>query len=868
VLNARSNERAFLLPSPGEVKNTCYTLVVVATVATLAFAVSVRADRTDFRVNDDNAQVEHSHPRIAAAEGLGFAIVWSDLRNGQNDIFIQRFTPTGQPVGSNSRVNDDSALAHQSGPALAVDLAGKYSVVWQDYRNGVYPFDPGIFFQRYDTSLDPLGLNRNLTTERPDTLKENPDIDLSPWGTGVIVWADYRNRNWDIYGQLISSTGTLIGSNFKVNDDVGSTQQHAPRISTSSEGWFVVAWYDNRVGNDDIFAQRFDSAGQKLGANVRVNSDNTVSRQAFPDIAADGSGHFTVVWVDWRNGVYPANPDIFARRFDRLMQPLTADKKVNTDGSARAQREPSIAADRMGNVAIIWSDSAGSSWDIVGQMIDVDGVVREPNFRANLLGDSAQLQPDAALDGRYRYVTWADRRNGRYDVYASITKYNDPSLAATPATLSLRMDISDTGVSLPLVINHVGYNRIDYQISSSHAWLTTSPSTGSTPDTVTVSITPGQSYGTHYGSLTLIDLLRRDSSVTVPVRLDVTAPLLSLAVDTIRLQGTARGADTVQYRMVIGNAGSGRLSWNAGSDSSWIWLSRSSGDEADTVMIGALASLLDTGSYTAPIVFTSLEAVNSPETVAVMLELIPPGVDTITLGSTQCRMQAPFELPVTLTATSPIMGIYLPISFDPAWLRIDSVRRSPVVPAGMSLLTTCDTVSGTAVVALSGGADDAILSGTGQIATIFGTAQSREGITYLEAGQGDTLTPSVIHLNGTRYSVTVNAGEIAIGDQTDVAESPTEIPHKLILSQNHPNPFNAGTVIEFELPSPGQAKLEIFNVLGQKVAEPLTRSLTAGTHVTSWDGLTKNGRQAPSGIYFYRLQTPGGSLVRKMVLVK
>ncbi len=868
MLNAHYHEWAFLLPLSGEVKTSWYTFGLFAAVASLTMTASVRADRTDFRVNDDNASVEHSNPKIAVADGSGFAVVWSDQRNGQNDIFIQRYTLAGDPVGSNMRVNDDTGLAHQSGPALAVDLTGLYSVVWQDYRNGVYPFDPGIFFQRYDSALNPQESNHNLTTERPDTLKENPDIDLSSWGGGVLVWADYRNRNWDIYGQLISSSGTPIGTNFKVNDDVGSSQQHAPRISISSEGWFVVTWYDNRLGNDDIFAQRFDSSGRKLGVNARVNSDNTATRQAFPDVAADGSGHFTVVWVDWRNGTYPANPDIFARRFDRQMQPLTADKRVNADGTARAQREPAIAADRMGNVAIIWSDSTGTSWDIVGQMVDVDGVVREPNFRANAVGDSTQLQPDAALDGRYRYITWADRRNGRYDVYASITTYNDPSLAAEPATLSFNMDISDASVSLPLLINHTGYNRLDYQITSSHSWLTVSPASGTTPDTVTVSILPGQPYGTHYGSLTLIDVLRHDSSTAVPVRLDVTAPILSLAPDTIRLTGRAHGIDTVRHRMMVRNSGSGHLTWSASSSSAWLWLAESSGNEGDTAVIGAMTGLLDSGVHFAPLVFSSPEATNSPETVTVLLELIPQGADTAALGAAQCQMHESFESPVTFTASSAIRELRVPIAFDTGWIRVDSVQRHASLPAALSLSATIDSSTGLAVVSLSGGTTDTLPAGVTQIATIFGTAKAREGMTYLEAGHWDTLTPSAVHTDGAVYGINVSAGEITIGNQTDVKDDPTVTPRQFALFQNHPNPFNGGTVIEFELPSASHVRLEIFNVLGQQVAEPLNASRAAGKHRATWDGLFKNGRQAPSGIYFYRLQAAGGSLVRKMVLVK
>lgn len=834
----------------------------------MLIATPARADRTDFRVNDDNALVEHSHPRIAVAEGVGLAIAWSDFRNGQSDIFIQRYSIAGEPIGANRQVNDDTGLAHQSGPALGVDPSGTYSLIWQDYRDGAYPFDPAVYLQRFDTALESVGMNLKLTTERPDTLKGNPDLALGPDGAGVIVWADYRNRNWDIYGQLIASNGALIGANFRVNDDAGTFQQHAPRVSVSAEGWFVVSWYDNRFGNDDIFAQRFDTSGQRLGVNIRVNSDNSGTRQAFPDVAADGSGHFTVVWVDWRNGIYPANPDIYERRFDRSGQPLIADKKVNTDGTARAQREPTIAADRMGNVAIIWSDSTGSSWDIVGQMVDVDGVVREANFRANLSGDSAQLQPDAALDGRYRYVTWADRRNGRYDIYASITKYNDPSIMATPTTLNFTMDIGDPAISLPLVIEHIGYNPLSYRIASSDNWLTTSPSTGTTPDTVMVTVAPGQTCGTHFGTLMLVDILRQDSSTVIPVRLDVTAPILSIAPDTVRLNGTAHLADTVFHTMTVRNAGSGHLTWSAHADSSWLWLSRLSGSEGDAVIVGGLTETLDTGMHVAQLVIASPEASNTPETLIVLLSTLPLGADTVSLGSGQCQIQSPFELPVTLTASSPITTLRLPISFDSSWVQIDSARSAAGLPAGIAFSSVLDSATQLAVLTVTGGEFNTLPIGTTQIATVFGTARNREGITYLEAGYVDTLMPLAKHTNGIRSAVAVSAGEITIGNPTDAPESPGEVPRQLALSQNYPNPFNAGTVVEFELPTAGQVKLEIFNVLGQQVAVPVDGRYLAGRHRTEWDAVLKSGRPAPSGIYFYRLRTSTGTLVRKMVLVK
>jgi hypothetical protein len=189
------------------------------------------AQRSDFRVNSDGSTAEQNHPRIAVSGDGGFVIAWVDRRNSSADIYLQRFDAGGYPIGPNLIVNDDTGAAYQSEPAIAVDRTGLYSLVWRDYRNGSYPFGPEIFFQRYDTSLAPVDSNLTLSLNEPDSLKETPDIALSPWGGGMVVWADYRNRNWDIYGQLISSDGAMVGSNFKVNDDAGSAQLHAPRVA-------------------------------------------------------------------------------------------------------------------------------------------------------------------------------------------------------------------------------------------------------------------------------------------------------------------------------------------------------------------------------------------------------------------------------------------------------------------------------------------------------------------------------------------------------------------------------------------------------------------------------------------------------------
>ena len=283
--------------------------IVWSFLATFIYA----GERTDFKVNDDRTTTSQTDPDITVAPNGSFVICWVDRRNTTNDIYIQRFDSTGLPNGANQVVNDELTSAYQMEPAIASDYYGRYSVVWKDYRNGDYPFDPSMYFQRYDSALNRSGSNIDISTEQSNITRESPDIAVENNGDGIIVWADYRNNEWDIYGQRITAGGSLIGSNFLVND-ISSGQQHAPKVALSEQGWFVVSWYDNRSGNDDIYCQLFNATGVKIGSNIKISNDAGMSRQAFPDVATDGSGHFTVVWVDWRNGIYPSNPDIYSRK--------------------------------------------------------------------------------------------------------------------------------------------------------------------------------------------------------------------------------------------------------------------------------------------------------------------------------------------------------------------------------------------------------------------------------------------------------------------------------------------------------------------------------------------------------------------------
>lgn len=83
------------------------------------------------------------------------------------------------------------------------------------------------------------------------------------------------------------------------------------------------------------------------------------------------------------------------------------------------------------------------------------------------------------------------------------------------------------------------------------------------------------------------------------------------------------------------------------------------------------------------------------------------------------------------------------------------------------------------------------------------------------------------------------------------------------LNQNYPNPFNPVTKISFSLPVESKTLLVVYDISGREVMRLADGLLSAGVHEVNF-----NGASLSSGIYFYRLTTPGFTQSKKMVLIK
>lgn len=122
---------------------------------------------------------------------------------------------------------------------------------------------------------------------------------------------------------------------------------------------------------------------------------------------------------------------------------------------------------------------------------------------------------------------------------------------------------------------------------------------------------------------------------------------------------------------------------------------------------------------------------------------------------------------------------------------------------------------------------------------------------------------SMLSINSMQFKSTeANRFGITIRP-TSVNNEVIEKPKVFALEQNYPNPFNPSTTISYTLSESGVVNIGVYNLMGQRIATLVDEYKTAGTHNISW-----NEQGASSGMYYYRLESNGNAITRKMTLIK
>jgi hypothetical protein len=269
--------------------------------------------------------------------------------------------------------------------------------------------------------------NPSVNTQITNVTSWQPGAEIISDGSdgAIIVWADKRNGNEDIYAQRVDLNGNVLWTANGVAICTASDDQLLGTITTDGAGGAIIVWVDGRNGNWDIYAQRINANGVVQWTTDGVAITTLVASQDGPFITSDGAGGAIIVWEDGRNGP-PVNNnfDIYAQRINAggVVQWVADGVAICT--SANQQGYQSILGDGAGGAIILWSDyRSGSKWDLYAQRINVNGVVQwAANGVAVSTAAGEQLVPFLVSDGSGgAIIAWATTyENGTADGTADI----------------------------------------------------------------------------------------------------------------------------------------------------------------------------------------------------------------------------------------------------------------------------------------------------------------------------------------------------------------------------------------------------------------------------------------------------------------
>jgi len=332
-----------------------------------------------------------------------FLVVWEDARNGANlDIYGQRFAADGHLLGSNFALVIGEY--DQCSPSVFYDpVEGGYFLLWHDRHGGLYT----VFGQRLSSSGTPVGMPFHVSSSNTGQqwIPRAAHNDVA--NEFLVVWEDMTTS--DIVGQRVTSRGYPIGEAIVISTRPES--QWAPPVVAfdSIETKYLVVWDELAAG--DIYGQIVTSEGTLVGENVPIST--ALGKRFVSCVTRSSIGEgYLVLWTDERASV-TLGGDVYGQWVG--VEGTLVGEEVAISAGQGWQRDCVAVHDRLHNeLLLVWWDGRNESTanDVYGQLISADRVLRGPNMPI-CVSDGNQVLPCLAYvesDDQYG-VVWQDWRN-------------------------------------------------------------------------------------------------------------------------------------------------------------------------------------------------------------------------------------------------------------------------------------------------------------------------------------------------------------------------------------------------------------------------------------------------------------------------
>ena len=404
-------------------RSSCLLQVVLVCALSAALTAEVQVN-----VRTSGSQ---ANPAVAADDAGGSVVVWSSYFTGpgrSNDILARRLDSLGGVTGDEFVVNVMSE-GNQTEPAVAVNRRGEFAVAWQ----GPGLDQEDILLRLFDPNgvpvTDELLINSNTAGRQlcPSVAMADTSL-IVAWESREIV--DDVNRT-SVRALVSEPNGAALGD--ELAPDTTEYEGRYPEVAADYSGRFLIVWMQERSSHP-IFARLFDPNGVPATDAFQVNTRSLASLTR-PSVAMDPTGYFVIAWDGDPN--HASDDDIHARLYDPNATPVGEPFIVNTTRTG-AQQWPQVAINDTGGFVVVWEHETGdpnAGTDIFARLFDAAAQPLGDQFQLNSYVQSRQRHPDVAAAANGSFVaTWESQGQdgASYGVFTRLAAPSGPTDPNTP----------------------------------------------------------------------------------------------------------------------------------------------------------------------------------------------------------------------------------------------------------------------------------------------------------------------------------------------------------------------------------------------------------------------------------------------------
>ena len=835
------------------------------------------------------------------SDGNGGAILaWRDNRNGNYDVYAQRIDSDGNSVWTADLLLSLSTVTDHDGvPTITTDGAGGAIVSWRRDNNYIY-------VQRIDAAGNLLwdGSTHDPANITPVVIivgnaisnaSADPTI-ISDGNNGAYLTARIHGPNGNIYLQRIFNDGSTWTNGVNISNTGGTSVSNTPIIIQDQSSYIFIAWEDYRNGSTaDIYVQKINSLGTLQWTSTGVELCVAANNQIVTGITSDGAEGVIISWDDQRDG---GDYNIYSQHVNSSgTVQWTVDGKIICDNSANQSGSKMVTNNDNGGI-ICWNDSRTDASDIYVQCLLENGVM-PVSLEVDVNGSGGFTFPDTNADMDFSAVSG----NGKVSV---IKLPNFPTDMQPEHSAEIYWSIDNNGLNS--FTTDITFDYDGHIGTLDEATLKIFRNDGSgwqewadyTLDTVNNTITAN-------GVTAFSDWGLGDEESTLPVELS-SFTAIATTENFVQINWeTQSEIDLSGYNIYRNNEA------NFGN-SQKINIELISGNNSST---GANYEYIDEIINASGIVYYWLESVDLDGTIEIFGPVsINFTTNFLTIQNYEAISQNHFDIAINWTTTDVSSEVIYYDIFRNTSLDFENATKlnAQEIMLEGNYNINYEFLDETAQIGVTY-FYWVTVNNYDNLLMVFNPLNFTLNHTEFNNFSASNLAESVSLNWQTEYEIEMSSFQILRSKTMNQSEAEiietftatnnmninnyhfvdenieegetwfywiqgTSINQKIYLSErlvvelsyisclmgSYPNPFNPNTTIKFSVENPQKTKLEIFNILGQKIKSfPITKK---GTQIVQWNGKNNNEIKVSSGVYFINLRSERSNDTQKILLMK